>query len=468
MGLWAGNLQDIPSLGSLEGSDNLLSTHNTSTALMLASTGLPTSFLTSVQAAPVATTSPSKVTTPVMQPRYAIASYMVGNATSQVIAALVLRMQLVISRTIDNASTMATPVTVLLHDGGVLPGALNILRASGWETRLISPPIRVPETLYKSLALHAKTRQVSDKAIWFQKLAIFTQMTDFDRVLYMDLDLLPLVSLKDVWEFNLTGAALGAVSEKPGLSPEFQAGFLLFEPSQVDGQDLMNHLEDPNQTCGYRADDQSFLCHYFHRRWRELPRQLDVEWKFQSESFYGPSATWRVIHFNGNKPWQAKMPKNDRWAKLWHEVRRQCGACDSVQNLVWTSTLPPALAETSSGSQIVSQTSAATVAPGNGTEATAKATVVYLVTRAAYLRQLGTSLKLLKENWFSKFPMPVIVFHTSDIQAGEIQHVAESAGAKTETVLISPTLPDYFNELQARNLAAPGRKVSGRMLAFRV
>ena len=102
---------------------------HTSTALMLASTGLPTPFLTSVQAAPVATTSHSKVTTPVMQPRYTIASCMVGNATSQVIAALVLRMQLVISRTIDNTSTMATPVTVLLHDGEVLPGALNLLRA---------------------------------------------------------------------------------------------------------------------------------------------------------------------------------------------------------------------------------------------------------------------------------------------------------------------------------------------------
>ena len=268
-------------------------------------------------------------------PRIAIATYMVGNSTSHPMAALVLRRQLVLTGTLGSGDGSNFSVaTVVLHDDEVQPQVLDILRSAGWKTRLISPPVSVPKSLNAALKKYGKTRYVKDKGIWFQKLAIFTQLSDFHRVLYLDLDLFPLTNLNDLLHFNLTGAPLWAVSERPGLSPEFQAGLLLFHPSEIDGSDLMRHMDDSNQSCGYRADDQSYLCHYFYKKWGELPRQWDVEFKYQREAFYGPRAGWRIIHFNGNKPWQEKMPKKDYWAQKWQAVRKQCGQlCQQLEKL---------------------------------------------------------------------------------------------------------------------------------------
>lgn len=377
-------------------------------------------------------------------PRWAITSYLVGSRTMHVMAALVLRQQLVESGTIASGAPIST---VVLHDDKVLPEALNIMRSQGWETRLISPAVQVPESLYTRLAAHAQTRKVKDKAVWFQKLSIFTQLLDFDRVLYLDLDVFPLVSIKDVFQFNITGAPLWAVRERPGLkAPELQAGVLLFQPSQIDGNDMIRHLNDTHHKCGYRADDQSFLCHYFFKCWGELPRQLDVSHKYQREDFYGPRAGWRVIHFTGKKPFR-ELPAGtkDKWASRWHEVRQRCAECDELQKFEEKdSTSLLTRASTNSPSSTKSAP-AFIMTPGNPD----KTAVVFLVTHVDYLSQMKVSFRLLRENWLSKFPVKsVIIFHSSNIAAADIRDVTSGSHTDIVMVQISPSKPKYFEQMQ--------------------
>lgn len=194
---------------------------------------------------------------------------------------------------------------ILLHDESILYEQVTFLSSIQISCRLISPKIDVPKSLYKRLASHAQSRLVRDKAIWFQKLAIFQQLQDFRRVLYLDLDVLILSDpTVYVLQTPLTSdMPLAAVPERHGLEPELQAGLLIFDPSLVSFTKLLEGLDDNEHRCGYRADDQSYLCHYFYERWHKLPHILNVLAKASSNIEYGSSDEWVALHFNGKKPW---------------------------------------------------------------------------------------------------------------------------------------------------------------------
>ena len=180
---------------------------------------------------------------------------------------------------------------ILMHDYSIPGDQLAFLGASDISCKLIFPKITVPLSLRQKLASHAKTRPLRDKEIWFQKLAIFRQLQDFHRVLYLDLDMMPLTNLTDlVMLAPITSAfPLAAVPEKPGLEPELQAGLLIFDPGLINFSEMLGRLNDADHKCGYRADDQSFLCHFFYERWHKLPRTFNVLDKASSSKEYGSS-----------------------------------------------------------------------------------------------------------------------------------------------------------------------------------
>ena len=99
-----------------------------------------------------------------------------------------------------------------------------------------------------------------------------------------------------------------------------------------------------------------------------------------------------------------------------------------------------------------------------------KTVIQYLITRKEYLIQFNVSLPLLKRNWLLRYPVSaLIVFHTPDIRAEDIQSIADHWNADIRTVSVSPTLPDYVHDLQKTNACVcccnnhrgPGRRGPG-------
>ena len=119
----------------------------------------------------------------------------------------------------------------------------------------------------------------------FSKLNIFN-LVNYQRIVYLDADILVLKDISHLLQLELEDSkdatatttttttmttpptskfSLSACPEKIGLEPEFNAGFLVIQnPTQDVFVDMKSHVNDTNYNCGYRATDQSFLCHYFH------------------------------------------------------------------------------------------------------------------------------------------------------------------------------------------------------------
>ena len=137
-------------------------------------------------------------------------------------------------------------------------------------------------------------RYKGDKSwMMFSKLNIFN-LVQYRRIVYLDADILVLKDISQLLELeNLnnnnndanatttttatttpttatassttTFSSLSACPEKVGLEPEFNAGFLVVtNPSQELFVDIKSHVNDTTYKCGFRATDQSLLCHYFH------------------------------------------------------------------------------------------------------------------------------------------------------------------------------------------------------------
>lgn len=76
--------------------------------------------------------------------------------------------------------------------------------------------------------------------------------------------------------------------------------------------------------------------------------------------------------------------------------------------------------------------------------------VVFLVTRMEYVDQLKTSLKLLRDNWLSRFPVAsVVIFHSSNTSYAtrNVIHSTDMTD-RTQMVQITPTIPKYVEGMK--------------------
>lgn len=226
----------------------------------------------------------------------------------------------------------------------------------------------------------------------FSKLNVF-DLVQYERVLYMDADLLVLrdisallhpkaaasntmeeekeevdkdaerIGTEMATHFYNGSASLVACPEKKGLEPEFNAGFLLLRPSHDLYLDLKSHVNDTDYLCGFRATDQSFLCHYFHAArhpsesrmqlgsgnlgngtslgWEALPRSFMALYKVIKQKKKKPSSLWAqayLLHFNGNKPWllneKDRPAMKDRMTRRWLDMAKECGERCYFQNFL--------------------------------------------------------------------------------------------------------------------------------------
>lgn len=209
------------------------------------------------------------------------------------------------------------PVDFVCMHVGLSPSSLQKLKQIGavliGEDQLHN--ITSPHNQYKD-------RYKDTQWKMFTKLNAFG-LDQYERVVYMDADTMVLQSVRFL--LHNTTKAISAVAEKPSLNPEFNAGLIVIDPSRALLDDMMEHLSD-DYSCGYRATDQSFLCHYFHpskRGWHPLPSSLNLMWKVIPHN-NSTLESAHVVHFNANKPWLHPIAMNDtlsvQWQKYYNEM----------------------------------------------------------------------------------------------------------------------------------------------------
>ncbi|XP_038717286.1 putative UDP-glucuronate:xylan alpha-glucuronosyltransferase 5 [Tripterygium wilfordii] len=185
----------------------------------------------------------------------------------------------------------STKDRLLLHDKTISIKSLQGLRAAGWKTRLIQR-IRSPVA-----------KKGSYNEYNYSKLRLW-QQTDYDKIMFIDSDLLVLKNIDKFFDYPQLSAA-------PNNKVLFNSGLMLIEPSLCTFDNLMSKTRRLNS---YNGGDQGFLNEAF-TWWHRLPKNLNhlkvfaVEMNGKHEI---PSDVY-AIHFLGFKPWTCYRDYDCNW-----------------------------------------------------------------------------------------------------------------------------------------------------------
>ncbi|KAJ4822636.1 hypothetical protein Tsubulata_039377 [Turnera subulata] len=198
---------------------------------------------------------------------------------------------------------------VLLHDSSLSPKSLRGLRDAGWKTRQIQP-IRSP---------FAKKGSYNE---WnYSKLRIW-QLTDYDKVIFIDADLIVLKNIDKFFNYPQLSAA-------PNDQVIFNSGIMVIEPSTCMFEDLRSKR---HKLASYNGGDQGYLNEVF-TWWHRLPSRLNYLKIFerQKNKQHNIREDIYAIHFLGLKPWACYKDYDCNWDM----VDRHIFASDSAHKKWW-------------------------------------------------------------------------------------------------------------------------------------
>ncbi|KAK9219045.1 hypothetical protein WN943_007684 [Citrus x changshan-huyou] len=190
---------------------------------------------------------------------------------------------------------------VLLHDKSISGKSLRGLRAAGWKTKWISR-IRSP---------FSKKDSYNE---WnYSKLRVW-QLTEYDKIIFIDSDLLV---LKNIDEFFFYPELSAAGNDKV----LFNSGVMVIEPSLCKFEDMMLKSF---KVLSYNGGDQGFLNEVF-TWWHRLPKRINNLKVFskQDDKEHQVGDGLYAIHYLGLKPWMCYKDYDCNWA------------CDSAHKKWW-------------------------------------------------------------------------------------------------------------------------------------
>ncbi|KAJ3702561.1 hypothetical protein LUZ61_006266 [Rhynchospora tenuis] len=188
---------------------------------------------------------------------------------------------------------------LLLHDKSIPQDKLDALAAAGWTLRLIKR-IRNPKAEPGTYNEH----NYSKFRLW--------QLTDYDKIIFVDSDVVVLRSLDILFSFPQMSAAGNDGSI-------FNSGVMVIEPSNCTFKTLMRHRED---VVSYNGGDQGFLNELFVW-WHRMPRRVNY-----LKNFWANTTGERMmkehlitveppklysIHYLGLKPWLCYRDYDCNW-----------------------------------------------------------------------------------------------------------------------------------------------------------
>ncbi|XP_044476226.1 putative UDP-glucuronate:xylan alpha-glucuronosyltransferase 4 [Mangifera indica] len=200
---------------------------------------------------------------------------------------------------------------VLLHDKSLTDKSLQGLQAAGWKTKRISR-IRSPFS-----------RKGSYNEWNYSKLRVW-QLIEYDRVIFIDADLLILKKIDKFFYFP----QLSAAGNDRSL---FNSGIMVIEPSLCMFEKLMLKSF---KVASYNGGDQGFLNEIF-TWWHRLPSKINYLKVFKldkhgNDEHQIPENLY-TIHYLGLKPWLCYKDYDCNWDKVDHHIF----ASDSAHKKWW-------------------------------------------------------------------------------------------------------------------------------------
>ncbi|CAI8605595.1 unnamed protein product [Vicia faba] len=139
------------------------------------------------------------------------------------------------------------------------------------------------------------------------------QLTDYDKIIFIDADLLILRNIDFLFEMP----EISAIGNNATL---FNSGVMVVEPSNCTFQLLMDHI---NEIVSYNGGDQGYLNEIF-TWWHRIPKHMNFlkhVWEGDEEEkkvtktrlFGADPPILYVIHYLGNKPWLCFRDYDCNW-----------------------------------------------------------------------------------------------------------------------------------------------------------
>ncbi|XP_039050014.1 UDP-glucuronate:xylan alpha-glucuronosyltransferase 2-like isoform X2 [Hibiscus syriacus] len=188
---------------------------------------------------------------------------------------------------------------VLLLDRSITEPNREALKAAGWQLRFIKR-IRNP-----------RAEKGSYNEYNYSKFRLW-QMTDYDKVIFIDADILVLKNLDPLFHFPQMTATGNDIWI-------FNSGIMVIEPSNCTFKLLMNKRKE---IFSYNGGDQGFLNEVFVW-WHRLPRRVNflknfwanstVETGLKSQLFSAEPPKVYSIHYLGLKPWHCYRDYDCNW-----------------------------------------------------------------------------------------------------------------------------------------------------------
>ncbi|CAL1396072.1 unnamed protein product [Linum trigynum] len=188
---------------------------------------------------------------------------------------------------------------ILLLDASISHPKRAALAAAGWQLRLITR-IRNP-----------RAEKHSYNEYNYSKFRLW-QLTDYDKVIFIDADIIVLRSLDLLFHFP----QMSATGNDNWI---FNSGIMVLEPSNCTFQILMDKR---SEIVSYNGGDQGFLNEVFVW-WHRLPRRVNYLKNFwanttneatvKNEMFGSEPAKVYSIHYLGLKPWNCYRDYDCNW-----------------------------------------------------------------------------------------------------------------------------------------------------------
>ncbi|KAK6938694.1 Glycosyl transferase, family 8 [Dillenia turbinata] len=188
---------------------------------------------------------------------------------------------------------------VMLLDKSISSSSREALANAGWKLRLIKR-IRNPRAEKRSYNEY----NYSKFRLW--------QLTDYDKVIFIDADIIVLKNLDLLFHFPQMSATGNDVSI-------FNSGIMVLEPSNCTFKFLM---ERRGEIISYNGGDQGFLNEIFVW-WHRLPRRVNFlknfwsnstsETNVKNELFGADPPKVYAIHYLGLKPWLCYRDYDCNW-----------------------------------------------------------------------------------------------------------------------------------------------------------
>ncbi|GLU04274.1 hypothetical protein SLE2022_214330 [Rubroshorea leprosula] len=195
---------------------------------------------------------------------------------------------------------------VLLIDKSISAPKREALAAAGWKIRFIKR-IRNP-----------RAEKGSYNEYNYSKFRLW-QLTDYNKVIFIDADILVLRNLDLLFHFPQMTATGNDVWI-------FNSGIMVIEPSNCTFKMLM---ENRREIVSYNGGDQGFLNEIFVW-WHRLPRRVNflknfwanntVETGLKNQLFGADPPKVYSIHYLGLKPWMCYRDYDCNWDKLDQQV----------------------------------------------------------------------------------------------------------------------------------------------------